>query len=137
MIILNGFTKSCNWYNYVTWRGKEYEVTEDDTIVSKHVRAWQFINYLELCVCLFYKLIKMHGKRIKIISNYTFQAFYVCHIIYIYIYKLVNFGISKLKSSLKYVTSLLHYCNLIQWWFINFIRTRSLIRTEYNVVLTD
>ena len=27
-----------------TWRGNEYEMSEDVTIVSKHVGAWQFIN---------------------------------------------------------------------------------------------
>ena len=36
-INLNCITNSCNWYTYVTWRGNEYELSEDDTIVSKHV----------------------------------------------------------------------------------------------------
>ena len=27
-------------YTYVTWRGNEYELSENDTIVSKHVGAW-------------------------------------------------------------------------------------------------
>ena len=40
LINLNGFTNSCNWYTYVTWLGNEYELSEDDTIVSKHVAAW-------------------------------------------------------------------------------------------------
>ena len=37
---LNYITNSCNLYTYVTWRGNEYELPEDDTIVSKHVGAW-------------------------------------------------------------------------------------------------
>ena len=36
-INLNCITNSCNWYTYVTWRGNEYELPEDDTIVSKYV----------------------------------------------------------------------------------------------------
>ena len=40
LINLNGITNSCNWNTYVTWRGKEFELPEDDTIVSKHVEAW-------------------------------------------------------------------------------------------------
>ena len=37
---LNCITNSCNRYTYVTWRGTEYELSDDDTIVSKHVGAW-------------------------------------------------------------------------------------------------
>ena len=36
-INLSGFTKSCNWYTYVTWQGNEYKLPEDDTVVSEHV----------------------------------------------------------------------------------------------------
>ena len=39
LINLNCITNSCNCNTYVTWRGNEYELTEDDTIVSKHVEA--------------------------------------------------------------------------------------------------
>ena len=39
-INLNCITNSCNWYTYVTWRGNEYELSEDDTVVSKHVAVW-------------------------------------------------------------------------------------------------
>ena len=39
-INLNCITNSGNWYTYVTWQGNEYELSEDDTIVSKHVGAW-------------------------------------------------------------------------------------------------
>ena len=38
-ITLNCINNSCNRYNYVSWLGKEYELPEDDTIVSKHVGA--------------------------------------------------------------------------------------------------
>ena len=37
LINLNCITNRCNLNTYVTWRGKEYELPEDDTIVSKHV----------------------------------------------------------------------------------------------------
>ena len=37
LINLNCITNSCNWNTYVTWRGNEYELSEDDTTVSKHV----------------------------------------------------------------------------------------------------
>ena len=39
-INLNCITNSCNLYTYVTLRGNEYELSEDDAVVSKHVRAW-------------------------------------------------------------------------------------------------
>ena len=38
-INLNCITNSCNGYTNVTLRGNEYELSEDDTIVSKHVGA--------------------------------------------------------------------------------------------------
>ena len=38
-INLNCITNTCNWYTYVTWRGNEYKIPEDDTVVSKHVEA--------------------------------------------------------------------------------------------------
>ena len=31
------YTNSCNLNTYVTWRGNEYEMSEDDAIASKHV----------------------------------------------------------------------------------------------------
>ena len=34
------FTNSCNLYTYVTLRGNEFELPEDNTIVSKHVGDW-------------------------------------------------------------------------------------------------
>ena len=37
IINLNCISNSCIWNIYVTWRGNEYEVPEDDTIVSKHI----------------------------------------------------------------------------------------------------
>ena len=37
---LNHITNICNWNTYVSWRHNEYELPEDDTIVSKHVEAW-------------------------------------------------------------------------------------------------
>ena len=40
LINLNCITNSHNWSTYVTWWGNEYELPEDDTIVSKHVEAW-------------------------------------------------------------------------------------------------
>ena len=38
-INLHCITNSCNLYTYVTWRDNEYELSEDDRIVSKHVGA--------------------------------------------------------------------------------------------------
>ena len=37
LINLNCITNSSNWNTYVIRRGNEYELPEDDTIVSKHV----------------------------------------------------------------------------------------------------
>ena len=37
LINLNCITNSYNRNTYATWRGKEYELSEEDTIVSKHV----------------------------------------------------------------------------------------------------
>ena len=39
VINLNCIANSCNLNTYVTWRGNEYELSEEDTIVSKHVAA--------------------------------------------------------------------------------------------------
>ena len=54
-INLNCITNSCNWYTYVTLRGNEYEIPEDDTIVSKHVGSviiYKLIVILLLLVIL-------------------------------------------------------------------------------------
>ena len=39
-INLNRITNSYDGYTYVTWRGNEYELPEDDTIVLKPAGAW-------------------------------------------------------------------------------------------------
>jgi len=39
ILILNGITNSCIWHTCVTWQGTNYELPEDDTIVSKHVEG--------------------------------------------------------------------------------------------------
>ena len=44
LINLNRITNSCNWNTYVNWPGNEYELSENDTTVSKHVVAWYSIN---------------------------------------------------------------------------------------------
>ena len=38
--LLNGITNRCFWNACVTWQGIDYELPEDDTIVSKHVGVW-------------------------------------------------------------------------------------------------
>ena len=38
-IHLNCITNSCKRYTYVTWLVNEYDLPEDDTMVSKHVGA--------------------------------------------------------------------------------------------------
>ena len=43
-INLKCITNSWNWNTYVTLGGYEYELPEDDTIVSKHVEEWKFIK---------------------------------------------------------------------------------------------
>jgi len=40
ILIVNRITNSCIWNTYVTWQGIDYRLTEDDTIVSKHVAVW-------------------------------------------------------------------------------------------------
>jgi hypothetical protein len=37
ILILNCITKNRIWHTCVTWEGTNYELSEDDTIVSKHV----------------------------------------------------------------------------------------------------
>ena len=39
-ININCITNSCNWNTYVTLRGNEYELPENDTMVSKYVGVW-------------------------------------------------------------------------------------------------
>ena len=62
-INLNCITNSCNWYTYVTWRGNEYELSEDDMIVSKHVG--NVIIYKLIVIVLLLVILpnnnKMHG----------------------------------------------------------------------------
>jgi len=38
--LVNCITKICIWNTCVTWHGIDYELPEDDTIVSKHVAVW-------------------------------------------------------------------------------------------------
>jgi len=40
ILIVNYITNSCIWNTCVTWQGIDYTLPEDDTIVSKHVEAW-------------------------------------------------------------------------------------------------
>ena len=67
LINLNCITTSCNWNTYVTWRGNEYELSEDDTRVSKHVGS--VIIYKSIVIVLLLVILqnnkKMHGTYIK------------------------------------------------------------------------
>ena len=66
---LNCITNCFNWNTYVTWRGNEYELSDDDTIVSKHVGSVVICKLIVICFrLLFYKIIKIHGTCIKIIK---------------------------------------------------------------------
>jgi len=40
VITVNCITNSCIWNTGVTWQGIDYRLSEDDTIVSKHVAVW-------------------------------------------------------------------------------------------------
>ena len=40
IVTVNCITNSCIWNACVTWQGIDYKLTEDDTIVSKHVAVW-------------------------------------------------------------------------------------------------
>ena len=69
LINLNCITNSCNWYTYVTWRGNEYELSEDEHDGVETCSS--VIIYKLICNCafvgLFYKIIlKMHGTCIEI-----------------------------------------------------------------------
>jgi hypothetical protein len=44
IVIVNCITNSCIWNTCVTWQGIDYKLPEDDTIVSKHVEVWSFVN---------------------------------------------------------------------------------------------
>ena len=59
-INLKCITNSCNWYSYVTWRGNEYELPEDETIVSKHVGS---VIIQKLIVILFLLVILQNNKK--------------------------------------------------------------------------
>ena len=39
-LTVNFITNSCIWNTCVTWQGFDYKLSEDDTIVSKHVAVW-------------------------------------------------------------------------------------------------
>ena len=60
LINLNCITNSCNWYTYVTWRGKEYELSEDDTVVSKHVAS--VIIYKLIVIVLLLNILQNNTK---------------------------------------------------------------------------
>jgi len=40
ILIVNCITNSCVWNTCVTWQGIDYKLSEDHTIVSKHVAVW-------------------------------------------------------------------------------------------------
>ena len=40
ILIVNCITDSCVWNTGVTWQGIDYKLSEDDTVVSKHVAVW-------------------------------------------------------------------------------------------------
>ena len=62
LINLNCITDSCNWYTYVTWRGNGYELSEDDTIVSKHVGS--VIIYKLIVIVLLLVILQKQHKNI-------------------------------------------------------------------------
>ena len=60
-INLNCITNSCNWYTYVTWRGNEYELSEDehDSVETcSNVIIYKLIVIVLFC-WLFHKIIKL------------------------------------------------------------------------------
>ena len=69
LINLNCITNSCNWNTYVTWRGNEYELPEDDMIVSKHV--WSVTIY-KLFVIVPLLVILQNNKKytVHILKNF-------------------------------------------------------------------
>ena len=63
LINLNCINNSCTRYIYVTWRANEYELPEDDTIVSKHVRS---VVIYKLIVIVLLLLILQNNKNFMI-----------------------------------------------------------------------
>ena len=68
LINLNCITNSCNWYTYVTWRGNEYELSEDEHDSVETCRS--VIIYKLIVIVLLLVILqnnnKMHGTCIKI-----------------------------------------------------------------------
>ena len=78
---LNCITKSCIWNNCVTWRGTDYELPEDDTIVSKHVEKRSVIIY-KLIVTVFFLVILQDKKYIEAfnLTNMKMCPFWWCYL---------------------------------------------------------
>ena len=62
LINLNCITDSCNWNTYVTWRSNEYELSEDDTIVSKPVGS---VIIYKLIVIVLLLVISQNNKNAR------------------------------------------------------------------------
>ena len=67
LLNLNCITNSWNWYTYVTWRGNEYELSEDE---HDSVETRSSVIIYKLIVILlywsFYRIIlKTHGNVLK------------------------------------------------------------------------
>ena len=59
-INLNFITNSCNWNIYITLKGNEYELREEDMIVSKHVES---VIIYELIVIVLLLIILQNNKK--------------------------------------------------------------------------
>ena len=68
LINLNFITNSCNWNTYVTWLSNEYELSEDDTIVSKHVGS-VIIYKLIVIVLLFVILQNKNLEKFLVVTK--------------------------------------------------------------------
>ena len=74
LIILNCIINSCNWNSYVAWRGNEYELSEDDTIVSKHVGS--VIIYKLIVIVLL--LVILQNVTVKFLGSSSPQCELMC-----------------------------------------------------------
>ena len=82
LINLNCITNSCNWSTYVTWRGKEYELSEDGTIVSKHVGSLIIYKLIGILLLLF---VLQNNKNQEMYSELSVAFLKELNFIYIYI----------------------------------------------------
>jgi len=77
ILIVNCITNCCIWNTCVTWQGIDYKLSEDDTIVSKHVAVFLIINQLNALISQIY--FRNEALQVSDSSSVHHQEFFTVH----------------------------------------------------------